>query len=286
MYDEKITKVWTKSQKETYYKNKEVFINEFGIEAWNNKNKIKDSMSLDFFKSKYEANFENKRSTRIKSIISRRPEHLNKQSCLLWLNRKSINIFSENDFYNKLDKLFDDKNIISIKYIIDACFIENENNTANNKVKLIWINYSIIVYDIEKHVLYKRYGIDTTVETSCEYVNKLRNGNRSYCISEDGFYFRSGYEYTLYIKLKSINIEILDINKKYPDSAYYYDFYVIINNTLRYIELCGDYKKGIYRETQFIKKSAYNSILIGYKHINKFIRDLQNGTFNESNIYY
>ena len=139
---------------------------------------------------------------------------------------------------------------------------------------------------VKKVSLYERYGINSNVSNNCKLVNRIRNGNRSYNISEDGFYFRSGFEYTLYVKLKSINITILDINKKYPTSSYYYDFYVIINNEHRYIELCGDYSIGVYRDTQYIKKEMHNSILVGYKHINIFVRDLVNGKFNESNIYY
>ena len=151
---------------------------------------------------------------------------------------------------------------------------------------MIWINYSIVAYDIKKENLYKRYNINYSVEKAYNLVNRIRNGNRSYNISEDGFYFRSGFEYTLYVKLKELNIPIINVNKKYPNCVYFYDFYVIINEHPRYIELCGDYSIGEYRDVQFIKNKLHNSILIGYKHINRFIRDLKNGTFDESNIYY
>lgn len=277
---------WKKTQTDSYYKNKEEFINRYGIDAWNEKNKIKDSMSIEFFKNKYADLFESERLKRIKSTTQKRPAELTVEACKKWLARKSINILVIEDFYIKLDNLFNDKNIISIKYIIDDCFLEIERNTSNNKYKSIWLTYSIIVYDIKKVSLYERYGINSNVSNNCKLVNRIRNGNRSYNISEDGFYFRSGFEYTLYVKLKSINITILDINKKYPTSSYYYDFYVIINNEHIYIELCGDYSIGVYRDTQYIKKEMHNSILVGYKHINIFVRDLVNGKFNESNIYY
>ena len=90
----------------------------------------------------------------------------------------------------------------------------------------------------------------------------------------------------MYVKLKELNIPIINVNKKYHNCVYFYDFYVIINEHPRYIELCGDYSIGEYRDVQFIKNKLHNSILIGYKHINRFIRDLKNGTFDESNIYY
>lgn len=245
-------------------------------------------MSINFFKNKYSndkiAKMEYEK--RISSVIQTRPILHDKNNCLKWLSRKTINILTIEDFYNKLDNLFNTKNIISIKYLIDTCFIEIENNTSNNKHKYIWINYSIIVYDIKKDYLYNRYGINNQVSDACDKVNKIRNGNRSYNISEDGFYFRSGYEYTLYVKMKELGVEIIDVNKKYPNCIYFYDFYVIIDNNHRYIELCGDYSAGEYRNTQYIKAALHNSILVGYNHINCFIRDLKNGTFNESNIYY
>lgn len=287
-YSESETKNWKENQKESYYKNKESFINDYGIEQWNEKNKIKDSMSINFFKNKYSndkiAKMEYEK--RISSVIQTSPILHDKNNCLKWLSRKTINILTIEDFYNKLDNLFNTKNIISIKYLIDTCFIEIENNTSNNKHKYIWINYSIIVYDIKKDYLYNRYGINNQVSDACDKVNKIRNGNRSYNISEDGFYFRSGYEYTLYVKMKELGVEIIDVNKKYPNCIYFYDFYVIIDNNHRYIELCGDYSACEYRNTQYIKAALHNSILVGYNHINCFIRDLKNGTFNESNIYY
>ncbi len=280
--------IWSEKRKKSYYNNKDDFIKNFGIEKWNEKNKTKDSMSINFFNNKY-SDYEIailEYNKRIESVVQKRPNSLNKINCLKWLSRKNINISSIDDFYNKLDILFNDKNIISIKYIIDLCFIELENNTTNDKHGLIWINYSIIAYDIKKENLYKRYSINYNVEKAYNSVNRIRNGNRSYNISEDGFYFRSGSEYTLYVKLKELNIPIINVNKKYPNCVYFYDFYVIINEEPRYIELCGDYSIGEYRDMQFIKNKLHNSILVGYKHINCFIRDLKNGTFNESNIYY
>lgn len=76
------------------------------------------------------------------------------------------------------------------------------------------------------------------------------------------------------------------MNKRYPNSNLCYDFCVKLGNVMLYLELCGDYDTEEYVQRQFLKKDQFNSILVGYRSINKFIKDISNGTFNSQNVYY
>jgi hypothetical protein len=152
--------------------------------------------------------------------------------------------------------------------------------------------YGIISFNITKEMLYNKYGITDAMNKAINDV-VIYKGMRSYFITDDGFFFRSDAEYTLYKKLINLGVVAIDVNKSYPPTPgvdhlkYFYDLCMEINGDQYYIEICGIGEDDpIYYAKQLEKARLYGSILVGTDKIFKFIKDVKDGKDFRSINYY
>lgn len=267
-------------RQETYYKNKEAYISKYGIAAWDDFNKRKNTTSFDYFLKKHNNNYEiatiefNKR---IKLIIPERPKFdAPYDKILKWWNGNYGGLCkTKEEFYTECtDRL-------SKKGIIGKClFINGLYDVINNKGEFkkdqyfFWIGS--IIFEVQDFFDFLHIQKEVI-----HVINKFSTKMYSYSHVVDGFCFRSDMEYTFYTKIKGLpNVVVLGTNQRYPTLSNngklrFYDFKIECNNKIYYIELCSNIDNE-YIHNQLIKQESFGSICIIPKFIDKFIDDIKN----------
>lgn len=271
-----IASEWHVKQIKTYNKNKELFIKEYGIDEWNIHNKKKDTMSESFHIKKYGDDYKYHLLERKASVASFKPIDLTYENCISQC--KIYGIDTSETLFAILDDRLKDKPILSKKFFIDTefkCIVDKNTHLNTSGI----CRYGFVVFNISIETVYNRYYITTEIEKAADNVIKTKYG-RAYNVSEDGFYFRSDAEYTLYCGFKRLGIPVINVNKRYPSSKLYYDLYIELHGKKIYIEVAGTYDEE-YNCTQLTKQNTFGSIIVYCTRVNEFIKDIENG----KNIY-
>lgn len=127
--------------------------------------------------------------------------------------------------------------------------------------KLIKLNCSHVIFEKYsiKYIYNKLYKIDNNL-FKYERVTFKRNRYGYISYTKDGQILRSKLEYDFYRLLETNNIINYKIGKKYPDSKYYYDFYLEDFNI--YIEIAGLMKFDDYAKKMTYKQNIFENVVI------------------------
>ena len=262
---------------ESYYKNKDIFIKKYGIDKWKTHCSIKDSMSIEHHMKKYGESYESHYHDRVNNVTRQFKFKMDNEYASYILN-SVLNINNKEEWVDSLKNRFRNHGLMSRKYFVDLAYKNISANVGFRKTN--FLAYGIILYSVTPDEIYDMLEIP---KNDCI---KERNVY-SYNISCDGFYFRSDYEFTFYSSVKYF-VDIIDVNKRYPNSKSLYDFKIEYKSEIYYIEICGYSKDDDheYYERQMMKKDTYSSILVYGLNIFKFIEDIKNGKDIKNNVYY
>jgi hypothetical protein len=281
-YDDAEFEKIVEKQLKTKRDRKEQYIEEFGMDAWKEMQKSKDTSSFKYFAQKYEdleiarKMFERK-NTACSSVRPTKGADLKEK--VLWLARKGNDIHTLDDFKKRLIEQLETKSTISKHF-----FLHNLNKLGRSDEygdRRQYINtLAMDVFDVE--------NVFDLIDIDEGFIEKIRfHANNAWSKSSiyDGFFFRSKGELDLYINLVGAGVEVLNTNKSYEgDGRGFYDLLIRYGGSDHYIELCGSDDPD-YNTKQLHRNEVYGSILVSKSASQKLIDDINNGEDISGRIY-